>query len=60
MGTDTTFQVERENPSQHCTYLNLCGVCPQALEGVSQINDKEASKHLVLGYKFGGSVSYEL
>lgn len=52
MGTGTTFQL--------CTYLNLCEVCPQALEGVSQINDKETSKYLVLGYKFGGSVSYDL
>lgn len=30
------------------------------MEGVSQINDKETSKHLVLGYKFGGSISYGL
>ena len=32
----------------------------QAVEGVSQINDKEISKHLVFGNKLGSSVSYEL
>ena len=46
-----------------CKPIAFCSLTireAQAVEGVSQINDKEISKHLVFGNKLGSSVSYEL